>query len=91
MRKMMIVLGLVAVVFLVVTFVYAQGSGYGRSGWGYEKWPSLTPKQLAQLGPGGGMGPSFGGGCMMGYGSEMGCGYGRGPGYGMSPGYGVSY
>ena len=55
----MIVLGLVVVVLLVVTFVYAQGPRYGRSGWGYEKWSSLTPEQLAQLRPGGGMGPEL--------------------------------
>jgi Spy/CpxP family protein refolding chaperone len=45
MRKLVVALGLVAVVVLVGTYVYAQGPGYGRAGWGYEKWSSLTPEQ----------------------------------------------
>jgi Spy/CpxP family protein refolding chaperone len=49
MRKMVIVLGLVAVVVLGITYVYAQSSGYGRTGWGYGKWSSLTPEQGTKL------------------------------------------
>ena len=49
MKRMMIVLGLVAVVALGVTYVYAQGPGYGRTGWGYGKWSSLTPEQETKL------------------------------------------
>jgi Spy/CpxP family protein refolding chaperone len=45
MRKLVVALGLVAVVVLVGTYVYAQGPEYGRTGWGYEKWSSLTPEQ----------------------------------------------
>jgi Spy/CpxP family protein refolding chaperone len=167
MRKLVVALALVAVVVLGITYVYAQGPGYGGTGWGYEKWSSLTPEQrtkfqelrqkfnhetaqlrgtiltkrlelqslwadpkadpkaiqakekelrslqdqmrdkavkfrlearnvltpeqLAQFGPGGGMGPGFGGGRKMRYGAGAGCGYGRGPGYGMSQGYGICY
>ena len=49
----------------------------------------LTPEQLAQFGPGGGMGPGLGGRHMMGYGPGMGCGHGRGSGYGRGPGSGI--
>jgi len=163
MRKLVVALALVAVVVLGVTYVYAIGPDYGRTGWGYEGWSSLTPEQrtkfqelrqklndetanlrgtiitkrlelqslwadpkadskaiqekekelrslqdqmrdkavlfrlearkiltpeqLAQFGPGGGMGRGFGGGRMMGHGPGTGCGYGRGPGSGMGPGY----
>ncbi len=167
MRKLIVALALVAVVVLGVTYVNAKGPGYGRTGWDYERWSSLTPEQrtkfqelrqklndetaslkgtiltkrlelqslwtdpkadskaiqekekelrslqdqmrdkavlfrlevrkiltpeqLAQFGPGGGMGPGSGGGRMMGYGRGTGCGYGRGPGYGMGPGRGLCY
>jgi zinc resistance-associated protein len=49
MRKLVVALGLVAVVFLGITYVHAQGPGYGRSGWGYEKWSSLTPEQRTKF------------------------------------------
>jgi hypothetical protein len=99
MRKMMIGLGLVAVMVFVVSYVYAQGPAYGRTGWGYGKWSSSTPEQgatfqeqrqgfnnwTARFGSGWGMGPGFDGGHMMDY------RYGRGRGYGMAPGYGRCY
>ena len=40
MRKLVVALGLVAVVVLGITYVNAQGPGYGRSGLGYGKWSS---------------------------------------------------
>ena len=49
MRKLVVALGLAAVVVLGVSYVYAQGPGYGRMGWGYEKWPSLTPEQKTKF------------------------------------------
>ena len=49
MRKMVIVLGLVAVVVLGITYVYAQNPGYGRMGWSYGKWSSLAPEQETKL------------------------------------------
>ena len=49
MRKMVIALGLVAVVVLGITYVYAKSPGYGRPGWAYGKWSSLTPEQEAKL------------------------------------------
>jgi hypothetical protein len=99
MKKMMIVLGLVVAVVLGITYVYAQGPGYGRTGWGHGKWSSSTPEQgtrfqelrqsfndgMVQFGPGWGIGPGFIGGHTMGY------GYGRGRGYGMGRGYGRCY
>jgi hypothetical protein len=36
MRKVGIALGLVVVVVLAITYVYAQSPGYGRAGWGYR-------------------------------------------------------
>jgi Spy/CpxP family protein refolding chaperone len=49
MRKWVVALGLLAVVILGVSYVYAQGSGYGRMGWGYERWSSLTPEQRTKF------------------------------------------
>jgi Spy/CpxP family protein refolding chaperone len=49
MSKMVIALGLVAVLVLGITYVYAQSPGYGRTGWGYGKWSSLTPEQEGKL------------------------------------------
>jgi Spy/CpxP family protein refolding chaperone len=49
MKKRVMVLGLVAAVVLGITYVYAQSPGYGRAGWGYEKWSSLTPEQGTKL------------------------------------------
>ncbi len=49
MRKLVVALGLLAVVILGVSYVYAQGSGYGRMGWSYEKWSSLTPEQKTKF------------------------------------------
>jgi zinc resistance-associated protein len=49
MRKLVVALGLVAVVVLGITYVYAQGPGYGRQGWGYGQWSSLTPEQRTKL------------------------------------------
>lgn len=49
MRKLVVVLGLAAVVVLGVSYVYAQGQGYGRTGWGYERWSSLTPEQRTKF------------------------------------------
>jgi hypothetical protein len=92
MRKMIIALGLVAVVLVVATYVYAQGLGHGRMGWGYGKWSSLTNEQKTRsqergqrfndettqlIGPGWGMGPLSGDGHMLDN------GYGRGPVDGM--------
>jgi hypothetical protein len=37
MRKLVVALALVVVAVLGITYVYAQGPGYGRIGWGYEK------------------------------------------------------
>jgi hypothetical protein len=99
MRKMMIGLGLVGAMVLIVTYVYAQGPGYGRTGWGHGRWSSSTPEQGArfqeprqsvndgtrQFVPGWGMGPGFDGGHRMGY------SYGRGRGYAMGRGYGRCY
>ncbi len=45
MRKLIVALALAAAVVLGITYVYAQGPGYGRTGRGYEKWSSLTPEQ----------------------------------------------
>ena len=48
MKKTIIALGLVALMLLGVTYVYAQGPGFGpghRMGWGPGKWSSLTPEQ----------------------------------------------
>ncbi len=49
MRKLVVALALVAAVVLGVTYVYAIGPGYGRTGWGYEKWSSLTPEQRTKF------------------------------------------
>jgi Spy/CpxP family protein refolding chaperone len=57
MRKMMIVLGLVAVMLFSVSLVYAQGPGFGpghrgmpcQEGWGLGKGPSLTPEQKTKF------------------------------------------
>jgi Spy/CpxP family protein refolding chaperone len=52
MKKTIIALGLVALMLLGVTFVYAQGPGFGpghRTGWGPGKWSSLTPEQQAKF------------------------------------------
>lgn len=42
---MVVALGLVAMVLVIVAYVYAQGSGYGRMGLGYERWCSLTSER----------------------------------------------
>jgi Spy/CpxP family protein refolding chaperone len=49
MKKMVMVLGLAAAVVLGITYVYAQSTGYGRTGWGYGEWSSLTPEQETKL------------------------------------------
>jgi Spy/CpxP family protein refolding chaperone len=49
MRKLVVALALVAVVVLGITYVYAQGPGYEGTGWGYEKWSSLTPEQRTKF------------------------------------------
>ena len=49
MRKLVVALGLVVVVVLGATYLYAQGPGYGRTGGGYEKWSSLTPEQRTKF------------------------------------------
>jgi Spy/CpxP family protein refolding chaperone len=52
MKKTMIALGLGALMLLGVTYAYAQGPGFGpghRTGWGYEKWSSLTPEQQTKF------------------------------------------
>lgn len=52
MKKTIIALGLVALMLLGVTYVYAKGPGFGsghRTGWGPEKWSSLTPEQQAKF------------------------------------------
>jgi hypothetical protein len=105
MRKMMIAVGLVVVMLLGVTYVFAQAPGYGKMGWSYGKWSSSTPEQgtkyqqlhsrfndeAVQFGPGLGMGPEFGGRHMMGYSHGRGGGYRMGSGYGTGPGCGTYY
>ena len=49
MKKTIIVLGMVAVMLFGVAYVYAQGPGYGRMGWGHGKWSSLTPEQQTKF------------------------------------------
>jgi Spy/CpxP family protein refolding chaperone len=52
MRKTIITLGLALVMLLSVTYVYAQGPGFGpghRTGSDYGKWSSLTPEQQTKL------------------------------------------
>jgi len=52
MKKIVVVLGLVAVLVLGVAYAYAQGPGFGpghRPGWGQEKWSSLTPEQQTKF------------------------------------------
>ena len=52
MKKTIIALGLGALMLLGVTYVYAQGPGFGpghRPGWGHEKWSSLTPEQQTKF------------------------------------------
>jgi len=52
MKKTIIALGLGALMLLGVTYVYAQGPGFGpghRPGWGHEKWSSLTPEQQTKV------------------------------------------
>jgi Spy/CpxP family protein refolding chaperone len=49
MRKLVVALGLVALVVLGITYVYAQGPGYGRAGSGYGKWFSLTSEQRTKF------------------------------------------
>jgi Spy/CpxP family protein refolding chaperone len=49
MRKLMITVGLVAVMLFGAAYVYAQGPGYGRTGWGYGKWSTLTPEQQTKF------------------------------------------
>jgi Spy/CpxP family protein refolding chaperone len=49
MKKTIIVLGLVAVTLFGVAYVYAQGQGYGRMGWGHGKWSSLTSEQKTEF------------------------------------------
>ncbi len=106
MKKMVVALGLVALLLVTVAYVYAEGSGYGRMGSGYGRWFSLTsqqgkllpdgreiltPNQLSQCEPGWGMGRGFSRARMMGYGPGTGCGYGRGSGYEMGAGYALCY
>jgi hypothetical protein len=88
----MIALGLVAVILATAMYVYAQGPGYGRMGWGYGKWSSLTHEQRARFQKGDrrsgdettqGMGPGWRMGAVYGGGPVMDNGYGRGRGYGM--------
>src|SRR3989304_3854198 len=52
MKKTIIALGLGALMLLGVTYVYAQGPGFGpghRTGWGHGKWSSLTPEQQTKF------------------------------------------
>jgi Spy/CpxP family protein refolding chaperone len=57
MRKRIIVLGLVAIMLLGVTYVYAQGPGFGpghkgmysQESWRHQEWPSLTPEQKVKF------------------------------------------
>jgi Spy/CpxP family protein refolding chaperone len=52
MKKTIIALGLGALMLLGVTYVYAQGAGFGpgrRMDWGHEKWSSLTPEQQTKF------------------------------------------
>ncbi len=94
MRRMIIALGLVAMVLVGTTYVYAQGLGHGRMGWGYGKWFSLTNEQRARaqeigqrfddeatrsVGFGWGMGDGFGRRHMMDDGYKRGRGYRTGP------------
>jgi Spy/CpxP family protein refolding chaperone len=48
MKKMIVILGMVALMAIGASYVYAQGAGLGpghRMGWGYANWSSLTPEQ----------------------------------------------
>jgi Spy/CpxP family protein refolding chaperone len=57
MKKKMVALSLVALMFLGVTYVYAQGPGFGQGHrlmhsqeqWGPKKGPSLSPEQRAKF------------------------------------------
>ena len=49
MKKTIIALGLVVLMLFGVAYVYAQGQGYGRMGWGHEKWSSLTQEQQTKF------------------------------------------
>lgn len=54
MKKTVVALGLVGVMFLGVAYAFAQGPGAGpgpgrRSDWGQEKWSSLTPEQQTKF------------------------------------------
>jgi zinc resistance-associated protein len=52
MRKTIIVLGLAVAMLLSVTYVNAQGPGFGpgqRMRWDYGKWSPLTPEQQTKL------------------------------------------
>jgi Spy/CpxP family protein refolding chaperone len=55
MRKTIVALGLVAIMLLGVTYVYAQGPGYGprhrgmHESWGPGKDDSLTPEQKTKF------------------------------------------
>ena len=56
MKKMIVVLGLVAVMIAGTTYVFAQGPGYGpgpekmdQGNWHYQKGLNLTPEQRTKL------------------------------------------
>lgn len=55
MKKTIIVLGLVVLVLFSVTYIYAQGLGFGpghrgmHEAWGPGKGPSLTPEQKTKF------------------------------------------
>jgi hypothetical protein len=100
MKKIVIALGLVALILAAGTYVYAQGAGHGRMGWGYGMWSSLTHEHRGRfqkgdqtpgdentqwMGPGWRMGAVYGGGPM------MEAGYGRGRGYGLGSANGTCY
>jgi len=57
MKKTLLALSLATVLILGVTYVYAQGPGFGpghrgmasQESWGPEKWSSLTPEQKTKF------------------------------------------
>lgn len=99
MKKIVIVLGLAAVLGLGITYVYAQGPGYGSTGWGHGKWFSSAPERgpmfqeshqsfnngETQFRSGWGMGTGFM------HDSRMGYNYGGGHGYEVRRGYRECY
>lgn len=57
MKKMLFILGMIALLAIGASYVYAAAPGSGpgnrgpenRQGWGYENWSSFTPEQQAKF------------------------------------------